>query len=452
MGRGGQQILNGHTPCRVNCHFDAPRLQTGGPLLQFLSQPGAYEAVLASPRAPAHRGAPMNVSRMSTSQKLEEVWHRLPHYLNKQTLKQEVAELLAPQNIIVMVVMFDAAVVACANPLGALAVTTAGIASLVFAPKLVLAAAMGVQSFAGAENELDLEKAAFHFANVIMTVGLLAFLWIIARFGKLQGNAKVRALFARLKRAVTSTSRTTLAALAARLRSSHFADLTDMGISPKIAQEFSKLSRESESWMVVKDSNPESIPLANTRVGYPKPFGVAAKTDKITGVATATSEAEIQALADEHFVVRSAGGRYVAVNKAGRQVPVESNPAWNVQEGQVGRIGPEGKFQPYVSDQDLMFVTTPGTTRIPAPQAETVPGVKYPNLQSSEARQLAAQLDAQLPSRLQMIQHGEQVHLDFIPRTCRAVAFGPEGQIFRLESAEEVQTFISAAGRDVPIK
>ena len=188
----------------------------------------------------------------------------------------------------------------------------------------------------------DLDLASARFANFVAVVGVAAVIALLTRQAAVKGGAKLRYL----EKAKT-----------------WIASATDAGMPFKHFTAFKRAAADADKIVLVRQTNPKSIPWINKKFP-PKPKELEfLKTSPSTGLATAKNADEIKKARN---LLHSSGKQYYVVDKGGRtasnargEVLDLANSNWPPKAGQV--IDPVAK-KPIPGDYDLMGVIDPEAT------------------------------------------------------------------------------------------
>jgi hypothetical protein len=221
-----------------------------------------------------------------------------------------------------------------------------------------------------------------------------------------------------------------------------------MGIPEEHLRPMIDAAKETKSIAVFRANKAEAIPLIR-KGAVPKGKYFKFKSSKVTGVLTATVDADIAtAYANNYYVVEAVDGKFVArrtVPRAGKTVTEElplTNPYWNVEKGQV--IAPNGN--PVVGDYDLLGVLpleSPGRNIVAVPKNVEAGDWTGPDVQKySDA--VNKRLDQP------RVLHGAQDGYGGLTDDT-AYAVYPDGQVYVMEGKAAQEGFYNAYERQTAV-
>jgi hypothetical protein len=254
---------------------------------------------------------------------------------------------------------------------------------------------------------------------------------------------------AALSRTVGEVLARRVARKAARAAASKAAYNPITGMTTKHHQAFVSAAAESEMVIVVRHTNPKSIPLIEKGCpGKPKNLEFI-NTSAETGVVMANTPAEVlktQRLG--YYVVNGDGktaSRFVRLgDKEVAETVTVKSPFWRVEKGQV--IDPK-LHKPVVGDYDLMGVFSP---KNPGQNVGLVTK-NYGEMATDVTNPLVQKASAAVNKGLDMprVLHGPQDMYKGFRKG--ASAYHPDGTVLHFETEEAVKAYYKSVGRETRV-
>jgi len=283
-----------------------------------------------------------------------------------------------------------------------------------------LAAAVGLTY--SARSNSDLDQAAQHLANFIAVVGVAVFSALV-----MKGAKRVAPKAKKLVSNVNVVGRSGMTQMHFRI--------------------FQFVAQQENLIIAVRNTNVKSTPLIQR--GFPaKPMAIKAKTSKTTGIVTvdhATKEGRAfrKAAHENGYAVVDPDG--VAKTRWGGVLELSEKPGWDLEPGQI--IDTRQK-KPLVGDYDLLGIIDPKNPTPNIAQA-TQDGVTLQNWTNPRTREIAARLNRGMDQP--RVMHGGHdqwrgAKLD-LSDAGGSTVFTPDGEVFTLNTGEDVAAFYAGLKR-----
>ncbi len=227
----------------------------------------------------------------------------------------------------------------------------------------------------------------------------------------------------------------------ARLANSHYNPVT--GMTQAHHRAFVAAAHESQTIIVVRHTNPKSIPLIERGCpGKPKDLEFI-NTSPQTGIVMANTAEEVaRAQRLGYFVVQDGSKARRLVRQGSKEVTEElplRAPFWQLEKGQV--IDPK-LHKPIVGDYDLMGVIDPKAPGrvlgLVAKEGKLLTDISNPTVQRASAA-VNSRLD------IPRVLHGPQDHYKGFRKG--ASAYYPDGVVVHMETEDAVRAFYNRLGR-----